>query len=124
MSRCCRSQRRRSSWATSAETSCDQCSAVLKGNHADRAFILTGQKVENDGLQLGRAVVGFAPDPTQPAEIVHHQIDIMIVATGHDRGRPVGPTHTLLHATEPGVKADTSESFLPAAGTFAGFKIH
>jgi Transposase len=27
-------------------------------------------------------------------EVVHHQIDVLIVAAGHDRGRPAGPTHT------------------------------
>ena len=47
-----------------------------------------------------RSVVGFAPDPTMPAEIVHHQVDVSIVAIGHDRGRPVRPTHTQLHATK------------------------
>jgi hypothetical protein len=44
----------------------------IEGNHADRAFILTGQKVGDDSLQLGRAVVGFPPDPAESAKMVHH----------------------------------------------------
>ena len=56
----------------------------IEADHANRVFILAGQQVENDGLELGRAVVGFAPDPAEPAEVVYHQADVMIVAVGHD----------------------------------------
>jgi hypothetical protein len=38
------------------------------------------------------------------AEIVYHQVDRLIGAIGHDRGRPGGLTHHKLHATEPGFK--------------------
>jgi hypothetical protein len=40
-----------------------------EGDDADRVFILAGQQVENDGIELGRAGVGLAPDRAQPPEM-------------------------------------------------------
>lgn len=34
----------------------------FEADHANRVFVLAGQKVENDGLELGCAGVGLAPD--------------------------------------------------------------
>jgi hypothetical protein len=44
------------------------------------------EKIGDDGFQIGGLGIGLRPDP---AEIVHHQVDILIVAAGHDRGRPM-----------------------------------
>jgi hypothetical protein len=42
--------------------------------------------------------------------------DIVIVAAWYDRGGPVGPVHTKLHATEPGFKWVALESFRSDTG--------
>jgi hypothetical protein len=48
-------------------------------------------------LQLGRTVVGFPPHLTQPTELIHHQIDIMIVASGKNEGVQPGLRILKLH---------------------------
>jgi len=49
----------------------------IEADDANRVFILAGQQVENDGLELGRFDVGFAPDPAEPTEIVHQLVDVV-----------------------------------------------
>ena len=38
------------------------------------------------------APINLAPDPAKPAQIVDHQVDIMVVVAGDDRRGPVGST--------------------------------
>ena len=46
------------------------------------------------------------------AEIIRHQIDGLIISLGHDRRRPIGPTHqSNSYATEPGLKRGSPNSF-------------
>jgi len=93
-SRSYRSQRWRSSWATSAGTSRDQPSAVLKATTRTgslycpsiRSRMTASRSVPSalaSGLPRGRRV---------------------IVNARHDRGRPTRLSHETLHATEPGTQ--------------------
>src|SRR3954467_8518988 len=84
-----RSQRRRTSWATSAETSLDQPSAVLK--LTTRTGLLYWP-VSRSWMTVSRSAV-LAPDPAMLTEIVHHQVDVLIRARRHDRRCPIGLTH-------------------------------
>jgi hypothetical protein len=103
MSRCCRSQRRRNSWATSAKTSC--VLGGVEGDDADRVAVLLREQI----FQVGALYVGFRPDAAETPEILHHLVDGLIVAARHDRGRPIGLTdYSNSHATEPGLKAATT----------------
>jgi hypothetical protein len=52
----------------------------VEAEHPDRAFVLTREQLLDDGLQIGMLGVGFAPDAAEPAEIVHHQREIVIGA--------------------------------------------
>jgi hypothetical protein len=60
----------------------------VEGDHAGRVFVLALKKVEDDGFQIGGLDVGFPIDPAIPAEVVDHEIDVLIVAFGHDRRSP------------------------------------
>jgi hypothetical protein len=57
---------------------------------AGRVAVLAIQQVRDGGLKIGRLVIGVAADP---AQIDHHQLNVMILATGNDRGCPLGLTH-------------------------------
>jgi hypothetical protein len=95
------------------ETSCAQPSSGLKPKTPIGFLYWPSRRCLDDGFEVGMLDVGFAPDPALPAEIVHHQVDVLIVAVRHDRGRPIGPTHYKLHATEPGdSKPGSGDSFL------------
>jgi hypothetical protein len=91
-SRSCRSQRRRNSIATSAETSRDHPGSVERKD-AYRIFVLALQQIGDHGLEVSHIEVGFAPDPAEPAQIVHHQEDIMVIPAGNNRRGPVGSMH-------------------------------
>jgi hypothetical protein len=81
---------------------------------------LTFEQIEDDGFELGAFSVSFRPDPSGSAEIVLHEVNILIVAAWHDRGRPIGLTHYQeLHATEPGFKRHGRDSFLDGRTTAA-----
>jgi hypothetical protein len=77
----------------SVETSRDQPSAVLKGKDADRVLVLALEQVGDHRLEIGRLIIRFAPDPAKPAQIVHQQVDIVVVSAADDRRGPVGSTH-------------------------------
>ena len=49
--------------------------------------------------------MSIGSDAAEPTEVVHHQVDVLIVSIRHDRGYLAGPTHRELHATKPGLKA-------------------
>jgi hypothetical protein len=53
-------------------------------------FVLAVEHVGHDGLVVGSLVVSFPPDPADGAQIVHHEIDVIIVTSGDDRRGPVG----------------------------------
>jgi len=40
------------------------------------------------GFQIGGLDIGFPVGSAIPAEVVDHEIDVLIVAPGHDRRRP------------------------------------
>ena len=102
MSRRCRSQRRRSSCATSAETSSDQPSAMLKPT-TDRVAILACQKVLDYGLKVSRLAVRLAPSASDLSEIVGYQIDgLLASSSGTIDGIQLGLRIRQLHATETG----------------------
>jgi hypothetical protein len=57
---------------------------AVEADDLDRAVILAGEQIGDDGLEIGRLVVGFTPDAAQPAQIVHHEVDVTVIATGND----------------------------------------
>jgi hypothetical protein len=65
----------------------------IEGNDAQRVRILAGQEVGDDSFEVGGFGIGLWPDVAQSAQIVFHHVDVTIIATRHDRGCPVGPTH-------------------------------
>jgi len=65
---------------------------AVESEDADRVLVLALEQVGDNGFEIGRLEVGFAPDPAQPAQIVHHQVDIMVIPAGDDRRGPVGST--------------------------------
>jgi hypothetical protein len=54
----------------------------VKGNYADRIFVFT--RKQDDGFQIGKVYVGFPVDLTIPTKVVDHEIDVLIVARGHN----------------------------------------
>ena len=87
----------------------------VEREYSDGSFVPAVEKVGHDCFVVGRLIIGLSPDPADPAQIVDDQVDAMIIASGHDRGRPVGLTHDReLHATEPGFKPGPGDSFLRA----------
>ena len=65
----------------------------IEAGDADRIFVLSVQQSDDDGFQIGRLDLGLSPYPAKPAEIAHYEVGVLIVVAGHDRRRPVGPTH-------------------------------
>jgi hypothetical protein len=63
----------------------------VEGDDPDRVAVLASHQVGDDGLEVRGLSVGFPPNGAEPAEIVLHQVDCLIVAGWHDRGRG---THT------------------------------
>jgi hypothetical protein len=47
----------------------------------------------DDGLQVRGLDIGFAVGAPAPAEMVHHEADVLIVAARHDRRCPIRATH-------------------------------
>ena len=45
-------------------------------------LVLAFEQVGDHGLEIGRLIIGLAPDPAKPAQIVHHQVDIMVIPAG------------------------------------------
>jgi hypothetical protein len=54
---------------------------------------VTFEQVGDHGFEVRRLVIGLALDPAKPAQIVHHQVDIVVIFPGDDRGGPIGSTH-------------------------------
>jgi hypothetical protein len=54
----------------------------IEGENAYRVFVLALEQVHDHDLEVGCLTVGFAPDPAKPAQVVHHQVDIMVIPTG------------------------------------------
>jgi hypothetical protein len=54
---------------------------------------IAGQKVGDDGFEVGCSRIHLAPYRAKAAEIVLHQVDRLIVAIGHDRRRPARIAH-------------------------------
>jgi hypothetical protein len=50
-------------------------------------LLLPVEHIGDDGFEIARLDIGFAPDLAHPPQVVHCQVDVLIVATGHDRGR-------------------------------------
>jgi hypothetical protein len=71
----------------------------IKCDNATGALALSREQVADDRFQVSGFFVGLPPNSAIPAEIVHHEIDRLIVALRHDRGRSIGLTHHKLHAT-------------------------
>jgi hypothetical protein len=86
----------------------------VEGNDAERTFVLPLEQIENDGFHIGLFDVSFVPDPAMLAQVVHHQIDVLIVAAGHDRGRPAGLTH-YRHTTKVRIQA-SARRIVPRSG--------
>jgi hypothetical protein len=82
-------------------------------------MILPLEHVHDDRLEVDALDVGFAVGAAVATEVVEDDVDSLVVAIGHDRGRPIGLTHHKLHATEPGFKRDRADWFLPP-GPFHG----
>ena len=79
-------QRRRSARATSSGTSSDQRSSVLKAT-TRIGPVLPGKNVSN-GFEVGSFGIRLWPYPTEPAEVIHYQIHVLIAAFRYDRRRP------------------------------------
>jgi hypothetical protein len=103
----------------SAETSRDG----IEGENAYRVFVPALEQIHDHDLEVGCLTVGFAPDPAKPAQIVHHQIDIMVIPTGDDRRGPVGSTHCKTFSKNRGFKRSRADSFL-SVGADAGTILH
>jgi len=80
---------------------------LVEAEYPDRVFVLAIEQVENDGLKIGGLEFRFAPDPAEPAEIIHHQVDVMIVTAG-GRSRASSWAYAL-----PGNSNDTEPGFKP-----------
>jgi hypothetical protein len=81
-------------------------------------MILPLEHVHDDRLEVDALDVGFAVGAAVATEVVEDDVDSLVVAIGHDRGRPIGLTHHKLHATEPGFKRDRADWFLHRPGHF------
>jgi hypothetical protein len=82
----------------------------IEGDDADWVFVLTGKEIGDHGFPIGSPVVSLAPDPAKPIQIVHYQVDVLVIPAADDRRGPVGSTQTNLQQ-EPGVQARPSDSF-------------
>src|SRR4051812_38793231 len=64
----------------------------VEADYADRVFVLALEEVDDHRFQIGGFHVALAPDPAA-AELVDDEVDVLIIALGHDRRRPTGLTH-------------------------------
>jgi hypothetical protein len=53
-----------------------------------RIFKPAIEQVADDRFQVSIVCISFPPDPASAAEIIHDEVDILIVAIWDDRGRP------------------------------------
>lgn len=60
----------------------------VEGNDADRVGVFTREQAKDHVFQIGRFDVGFAVSSTISSEVVHDNIDALIVTRGHDRRSP------------------------------------
>jgi hypothetical protein len=77
-------KRRRSSSAISIVTSRDQPSAALKAAIRTGWLKLIFQKTTDQRLAVRAFLVCIAPSASEPAKIVQHQINVVIVALRYD----------------------------------------
>jgi hypothetical protein len=56
----------------------------IEADDLRRAVILAGEQIGDDGFEVGRLVVGILPDPAEPTQIVHHEVDIMVINPRND----------------------------------------
>ena len=88
----------------------------IEADYPDRIAVLPGEQIGDDSLETGLFDAGLWPYPAEPPEIVDHQVNVLIVAPGHDRRCPAGCTH---YATPRYGTGDSSQfggdSFLNAA---------
>jgi hypothetical protein len=75
------------SWSSS-QSGCNRC-------HAAGFLILPLEHVHDESFEVGALYVVLTIGPAATTKIIYHDIDILIVAIGHDRRRPAGPTHYL-----------------------------
>lgn len=66
----------------------------VEGNDAERVFLLARHQVGEDSLKVSCLGVGLAPNGAKTPQIILRKVDRLIVAGGHDRGRPAATRHT------------------------------
>jgi hypothetical protein len=92
----------------------------IETKDADRVGIFAREQILDDRFQTGVIDVSFALDAAEPPKIVHHKVDVLIVAIRHDRGCPIGLIHTNSAPRPPGIKAGAADSFRSGEGVRAG----
>ncbi|WP_291849249.1 hypothetical protein [Bradyrhizobium sp.] len=91
----------------------------VKRNDPDRISVLPTQQVLDNGFEVRRFGIGFPPDAPVPAEIVDHQVDVLIFVIWNDRWRSMGPTH-YSNSTQQNRDSSTALVIRSAAGTLCG----
>jgi Protein of unknown function (DUF3606) len=106
-------QRLCNSRATSADTSCDLRDDV-ETYDPDRVLILTVEHVHDERFEVGSLYIGLSGSPAAAPEIIHHDVDVLIVGIGDDRRCPASSKHTQYSTStiQPRLKRLSADSFL------------
>jgi hypothetical protein len=67
----------------------------VEADDPDRVLILPFEHVHDDRFEIGALDVGLPEGSTAATKIVHNDVDVLIIASRHDRWRPTGFTHHL-----------------------------
>jgi hypothetical protein len=96
MTRCCRSQRWRCSWATSRDVARPALGGV-EADYADRVFVLPLEHVHDDRFKDGALDSGFAVGAAVAAEVVQDDVDVLVIVP--ERSKASSRNYASQHST-------------------------
>ena len=76
----------------------------IEGDDADRATVLAGEEILNNGFEVSGLVVGLPPSAADLPKIIGNEIDRLIAVSRYDRGRPTGSC--IRNSATTGIEAD------------------
>jgi hypothetical protein len=85
----------------------------IEADDADGVLILPFEHIHDDRFEVGPLYIGLSVSPPVTPEIIHNDVDVLIVSIGDDRRGPACSRHTQYshNAIQPRLKRNSADSF-------------